>query len=104
MKSLIRFLARISWVEKEIQFCERHNCARKIIGASYWFSDKKKYGVMYPFMYWLGKSIGSEFGVVGEARNEYDKIKEEINLELEGWPGIEFNQHIGTLKITTKPL
>lgn len=102
MKRLILFLARISGVEKEIQFVERHNCARKIIGASYWFTDHSKYGAMYPFMYWLGKSIGCQFGVTGTSRDTYDQLTNTQLIEKGGWRDISFNELIGTIQITDK--
>lgn len=101
MKKLIRFLARISGVEKDIQCEERHNCARKIMGACYWFSDNKKYGPMYPFLYWLSKSIGAQFGIVAEARDQFDELKNRPLLRKDGtWRDIKFNHTIGRLDIT----
>lgn len=103
MKRIIRFLARISGVEKDIRFEERHNCARKILGASYWFSDHGKYGPMYPFLYWIAKSIGFQFGITGSARDQYDRLTNERLIKDGAWRSIKFNHIIGWLEITDKP-
>jgi len=101
MKKIIRWIAKISGVEKDIRFEERRWIAIQIIDTSYWFTDHKKYGPMYPFLQWMGDRLSFNFRIQGEsARRQYDELDNIPLMEDKGhWKGFKFNRVLGILQI-----
>jgi hypothetical protein len=100
MKKLIRFLARISGVEKDIKFEERHWIAIQIRDTSFWFTDYNKYKVIYPFLTWMAAILSNNRRISGgAAREQYDFLQNEQLVKQEGWKEIIYNSALGIMEI-----
>lgn len=101
MKRLIRFIAKISGVEKDIRQEQRHLDAVQIKSASYWFTNSEKYGVIYPFLTYMSGCLSYNFWINGDSmRKTYDQLLESNLHKSDGhWKDVSFNRTTGGLKI-----
>jgi hypothetical protein len=100
MKKLIKFLAEISGVEKQIRSDERQQIAQQIQDTAYWFTNYYKYYKgMYPFLTWMSGRLKYNYGINGgTAREQLDIINKTKIVNDNGyWVDFEFIDHIGML-------
>ena len=101
MKKIIRYLAKVSGVEKDIRFEERHFIAIQLKDTSYWFSNHERYGKLYPFISYLSSRLSYNFRIQGDsAREQFDEL---ANWDCKGpdgsWANFKFLHNIGKLKL-----
>lgn len=93
MKSIIRWLASISGVEKQIRLDERQAIGYEMRDSAYWFTNISRYGIFYPVFHQLANRLCGKHtlhghwirGMVDEWKDrqesgEYDKWHKEGRL------------------------
>lgn len=104
MKKLIKFLATISGVEKQIRSDERQQIAQQIQDTAYWFTNYNRYKGMYPFLTWMSCRVKYNYGINGDvARDQLDIIDETKMIKDDGgWVDFKFLDRIGMLSFSSK--
>lgn len=91
MKRFFIWLAEITGAAHEIRKREYFDRGSEIISGSYWYTDTKKYGILYPFLKKMGERMRDGYMTYGhEQRKEVDEMMDanapgELKEYQENW-------------------